>query len=164
MARVLAPLLVLTSFAFANEKQCVPFEQALEHVGKNTCVSGKVLKVAESQYGSLFLDFCEDYRKCPFTVVVFRRDLGSVGDVRALEGQTIEIHGKIKKYRGRAEIILEDARQLEGEIAKLPPIPKSYDADRRGRFSAGKFDAPRSKHPTRKRSTSTLPDDDIDAE
>jgi hypothetical protein len=163
MARFLV-LLLLTSFAGAKEKECIPFDQAADHVGKTACVTGKVLKVAESQSGSLFLDFCEDYRKCPFTVIVFRSDLRDVGDVRTLEGQTIEIHGKIKKYRGRAEILLNDIAQLKGGAVKLPPIPKSYDADRRGGFSAGKFNAPRSKHPTRKRPTSTLPDDDIDAE
>ena len=163
MARFLV-LLLLCSPLLAKEKECIPFEQAPEYVGKNACVTGKVLKVAESQSGSMFLDFCENFHKCPFTVIVFRSNLRNVGDVRALEGQTIEIYGKIKEWRGRAEIVLKDAAQLKGDYAKLPPIPKTYDADRQGRFSAGKFSGPRSKHPTRRKSTSTLPDDDIDAE
>jgi len=162
MARFFVLLLLLCRVSAA--KDCIPFEQAAEHVGKKACVTGKVLKVAQSQSGSLFLDFCENYRQCPFTVVVFRSNLRDVGDVRALEGKTIEISGKIKKWQGRAEIVLSHVRQLEGDTAKLPPIPKAYDVEQHGRFSAGKFSAPRSKHPTRRRSTSTLPDEDIDAE
>jgi hypothetical protein len=163
MARFLV-FLLLCAPLFAKEKECIPFDQAPEHIGKKVCVSGKVLKVAESQSGSLFLDFCENYHKCPFTVVVFRSNLGDVWDVHALEGKTIEVSGKIKKWQGRAEIVLTTIRQLQGESAKLPPIPRAYDADQHGRFSAGKFSGPRSKHPTRRRTTSTLPDDDIDAE
>lgn len=160
MARFLVLLLLC---ACAAAKECIPFDQAPEYVGKTTCVTGKVVKVAQTQAGSFFLDFCEDYRKCPFTVMVFRSNLKDVGDVRQLAGKDIEIHGKIKEWRGRAEIILKDFRQLEGEIGKLPPIPKTYDADQHGRFSVGKFQGPRSKHPTRRRN-STLPGEDIEAE
>jgi DNA/RNA endonuclease YhcR with UshA esterase domain len=108
-------------------------------VGESVCVSGKVVKVAESKNGAWFLDFCEDYTKCPFTVVVFSRDLRDVGDIRKLVGQDVEIFGKVKLYGGRAEIILKDARQLHGESAKLPPMPKDYDASRHGRYSAGRY-------------------------
>jgi hypothetical protein len=163
MVRLLLVLLLCSSL-FAKDKECIPFDRAPERIGKTMCVSGKVLKVAQTQSGSLFLDFCENYRKCPFTVIVFRSNLKDVGDVRALEGKVIEISGKIKEWGGRAEIVLKHSGQLEGEAAKLPPIPKAYDVEQHGRFSAGKFRAPRSKHPTRGRRTSTLPDDDIDAE
>jgi hypothetical protein len=77
-------------------KECIEIEQAPNYIGKNVCVRGKILRVVETESGtSTFLNFCEDYRKCPFTVVVFDRDLALVGDVRALAGQDIEIFGKI---------------------------------------------------------------------
>src|SRR5689334_21353025 len=116
---------------------CVSIERAREHLGRNACVNATVLKVAQSQSGTYFLDFCQDYRTCPFTVVVFRKNLRDVGDIRALEGQQINIHGKIKEYAGRAEIILEDSRQLKGLIVKLPPLPKNFDVEKRGSFSPG---------------------------
>ena len=56
------------------------------------------------------LDFCEDYRLCPFTVVVFRGYLRRVGDVRQLAGKTLEIHGEARDHDGRAEIILSRAK------------------------------------------------------
>src|SRR3954467_7326335 len=107
--------------------QCVPFRQARDHVGSTKCVSGTVLKVEEGSRGVTYLDFCEDYRVCPFTVVIFASDLKHVGDVRGLKGRTIEIAGQIKDYDGRAEIILTRPKQLGKDAALVPPLPKEYD-------------------------------------
>jgi DNA/RNA endonuclease YhcR with UshA esterase domain len=119
---------------------CKPMAEARKYVGDSVCITGKVVKVARSpRSGTHFLNFCEDYRNCPFSVVIFAKDLQRVGDVRQLEGRTIEIYGKVKEYKGQAEIILNDVRQLRGESAKLPKLPKEYDAANRGRYSAGKL-------------------------
>jgi hypothetical protein len=123
---------LLTSFASG---ECLSIEQTKNRTGARACVSAKVLKVVAGR-GAHFLDFCEDYNQCPFTVVVFDRDLRDVGDVRQLEGKDIEIHGNIVKYEGRWEIVLRDASQLKGNSPRLPPIPKTYDVERRGNFSA----------------------------
>jgi len=64
-------------------------------------------------------------------------DLKSVGDVRQLQGRIVEIHGQVKEYDGRAEIILEEYRQLSGSTARIPPLPKNYDVENKGRYSAG---------------------------
>ena len=74
-----------------------------------------MLRVNEGNRGVTFLDFCEDYLVCRFTVVVFPSDLKHVGDVRQLQGKMVEIHGPVKEYDGRAEIVLERARQLTGD-------------------------------------------------
>lgn len=135
--RTLFALAMLAAPAYAG---CISVEQAPEKIGEIACVRAKVVKVTESQKsGTWFLDFCDDYRTCPFSVVVFPRYLRDVGDVRMLAGREIEVHGKITAYGGRAEIVLRHSRQLKGESAKLPPIPKTYDAERRGRYSAGQF-------------------------
>ena len=91
-----------------------------------------------------FLDFCEEFRACPFTVVVFQRDLKQVGDVRKLKGKTIEIKGTIQDYDGRAEIILRRPEQLGKNAMLLPPLPKDYDVERRGKYSPGKIAHPKS--------------------
>jgi len=115
-------------------------------------VLGKVLQVQEGSRGTHFFDFCEDYRTCPFTVVVFSGDLRHVGDVRQLAGREIEIRGHITDYDGRAEIVLERPSQLLGDAARIPPVPKEYDVERKGKFSAGKFSHPStSKKPSKKR-------------
>ena len=115
--------------------KCIPYNEADNRIGDQACVTGTVVKVAQSKSGTFFLNFCEKYLNCPFTVVVFPSSLKDVGDVRALEGKTIEIFGKITSWRGHAEIVLKDARQLKGEFAKLPPVPKEYDVERKGKFS-----------------------------
>ena len=63
--------------------------------------------------------------------------------MRQLAGQEIEIHGPIKDYDGRAEIILERLSQLHGEAARIPPLPKEYDVEHKGKFSAGKMSHPK---------------------
>lgn len=129
--------------------KCIPIEQARERIGDTVCVAGKVHQVKQGN-GVFFLDFCPDYRSCPFTAVVFFKNLRDVGDVRLLAGKEIELHGHLREYRGRAEIILRDARQLRGEAAKLPPPPKGYEADWRGNYSAGKFERKKSGRKTGK--------------
>ena len=132
--------------------QCIPFRDAKNHIGSTKCIQGKVLRVQEGKRGAMFLDFCEDFRTCPFTVVVFSRDLKHVGDVRFLQGKDVEIHGPIQEYDGRAEIILSRYKQLRGDGARIPPLSKDYDVERRGRYSAGTFSHPSTgSKPARKR-------------
>jgi hypothetical protein len=135
---------------------CLPFTEAIHHIGETHCVSGKVLNVKEGTGGVHYLDFCEDYRLCSFTVVIFPRDLKSVGDVRQLAGRTIEIHGPLKGYDGRAQIVLEEARQLSGD-ARIPPLPKNYDVEKKGHYSAGNISRPKTRTTYKKKVPATLP-------
>jgi len=134
-----AALFFVVFCALTATADCLPFTEAPQHVGETRCITGKVLNIGESKSGTLFLNFCADYRKCAFTVVVFPSALKDVGDVRQLEGKEIEIHGKIQSWRGQTEIVLKNIRQLKGEAAKIPPLPKDYDVQKKGGFSAGKF-------------------------
>ncbi len=77
--------------------------------------------------------------------MVFTSDLKSVGDVRQLQGRMFEIHGQVKEYDGRAEIVLEEYRQLGGAGARIPPLAENYDVERKGRYSAGTFSHPKAK-------------------
>jgi hypothetical protein len=74
---------------------------------------------------------------------VFSSDLKDIGDV-PLAGRTIEIRGALKAYDGRPEIILSRISQIEGGAAMIPPLPKNYNVENRGHFSAGRL------HPTKK--------------
>src|SRR5260370_32155782 len=66
-------------------------------------------------------------------------DLKDVGDVRRLAGRMIEIHGPAKLYDGRAEIILNRISRITGGASLIPPIPKNYDVENRGHYSAGRL-------------------------
>jgi len=151
----LALALLFSAFSRAD---CIPITEAKNHVGETRCITGKVVRVEQGNRGVHYLDFCEDFRLCPFTVVVFPSDLKSVGDVRQLQGRVVEIHGPVKEYDGRAEIVLQEPRQLSGGAATIPPLPKNYDVEQKGRFSAGKFSHPKARHKARKkRHPATLP-------
>ena len=131
----------------ARAADCIPIHEAGQHIGETKCVTGKVIRVKAGTKGVHFLDFCEDAMSCPFTVVVFANDLKDVGDVGRLAGRTIEIRGAVKAYDGRPEIILSRISQIEGGAAMIPPLPKSYDVENRGHFSAGRLRP--SKKPTK---------------
>jgi DNA/RNA endonuclease YhcR with UshA esterase domain len=123
---------------------CLPIGEAHNHVGEEKCVTGKVLHVKAGARGVHFVTFCEERAACPFSVVVFASDLKDVGDVRRLEGHVIEIHGPVKLYDGRAEIILSRVSQISGGSTLIPPMPKNYDVEKQGHYSAGRM------RPTRK--------------
>jgi hypothetical protein len=120
-----------------HASDCIPHYEANQHVGETKCVTGKVLRVKVGARGVHFLDFCEEHIACPFSVVVFPSGLKDVGDVRRLAGRTIEIHGAVKLYDGRAEIVLNRIGQITGGAAMIPPLPKNYDVENRGHYSPG---------------------------
>ena len=134
-----------SSPAAAAPRDCLAISEASKHIRKQVCITGTVIRVEESNHGVTFLDFCPEYRTCPFTVVVFPGDLRKIGDVHQLQGRAVTIQGRIEEYDDRAEIILRHAQQL-GENAKLlTAMPKEYDVERQGHFSAGTFRAAKQK-------------------
>jgi hypothetical protein len=132
-----AVLIFLFASPFLIASDCIPIYEANHHVGETKCVAGKVLRVKVGRGGVHYLDFCEDQMACPFTVVVFAHDLKDVGDVRRLAGRMIEIQGPVKLYDGRPEIILNRISQITGGAAMIPALPKNYDVENRGHYSAG---------------------------
>jgi hypothetical protein len=148
--------------ASARAADCLSIHEAGKHIGETKCISGKVLKVKVGNKGVHFLDFCEDALACPFTVVVFAGDLKDVGDVRLLSGRNIEIRGALKMYDGRPEIILNRISQIEGGAAMIPPLPKNYDVENRGRFNAGRLypgKKPKKAKPQKPSATATYGND-----
>jgi len=91
---------------------CVDFHDAGPHAGETGCVSGRVLRVFTSGGGNTFFDFCQDYRACPFSSVIFSSDKGKFGNLQSLAGRQIEIRGPITVYQGRPEIIIRDPEQI----------------------------------------------------
>ncbi len=98
--------------AASANKDCVDFRQAGAHTGEEACITGRVLRVFVSRGGNAFLDFCADYRECPFTSVIFSSDLGKFGDLQTLRGRQVEIRGPVSIYNGRAEIIIHGPDQI----------------------------------------------------
>jgi hypothetical protein len=136
------PMFLLPA-TLTHASNCIPIGEAARHVGETQCITGKVLRVKAGARGVHFIDFCEDQASCPFSVIVFGADLKDVGDVRRLAGRVIEIRGPVKLYNGRAEIILKRANQIAGGAMLIPPLPKEYDVEKQGHYSAGNIHPPK---------------------
>jgi hypothetical protein len=164
-AYLLLSLATVLGAQFLAASDCIPIGEASQHVGEDKCIVGKVLRVKVGPRGVHFVSFCAEQAACPFAVVVFPHDLKDVGDVRWLEGRVIEIHGPVKLYDGRAEIILNRVNQITGGSTLIPPMPKNYDVEKQGHYSAGRMRPPKklktAKIPV---SPSTTYGDDVDGE
>src|SRR5205085_1192076 len=154
LARILV-IFLLPAAALAVA--CIPFDQAQRHIGETQCVTGKVVRVETGARGVTYLNFCDDYRLCSFSVIVFSHDLKNIGDVRQLTGKLVEIRGEVKEYEDRAEIVLESSKQLGGDGMRLPPMPKNFDVEQRGHFSPGQFRGPHARSTRKKKGHPTIP-------
>jgi len=147
----LLPFLLTLLFPALSGADCIPISEARQHIGEDQCVTGKVLRVKHGSRGVTLFDFCQDSMVCPFTVVVFSHDLKRIGDVSQLQNKVIEVHGPVKEYDGRAEIVLQQLRQLGGEGLQIPLLPKNYDVENKGHYSAGTFSLPKPAYKTYKK-------------
>jgi hypothetical protein len=94
--------LAVLSFCAANDasagekaKPCYPDRTAAAHVGEEASVTGKVIAVARSRAGTVYLNFGDRFPAHTFSGVILGRDQEKVGDVKQFEGKEIAITGKI---------------------------------------------------------------------
>jgi endonuclease YncB( thermonuclease family) len=90
----------------------INYTEAANHVGEFACVSGEIDHVYTSGKGTVFLNFCPDYKTCPFGAVIFNSDAYKFPNPKQYEGRTVQITGLIRSYQGRPEIILKDSSQI----------------------------------------------------
>ncbi|MEK7101988.1 MAG: phospholipase D-like domain-containing protein [Patescibacteria group bacterium] len=90
----------------------IDYTEAMNHVGEYASVRGKLVEAYTSKTGTVFLDFCKQYKTCPFSGVIFADDAEKFGDLSRYAGQTVTLTGKIASYQNKAEIILSDPSQL----------------------------------------------------
>ena len=95
----------------------INYTEAIKHVGSLASVRGTLVDSYISKTGTVFLDFCENYKTCPFSAVIFADDakkfgLPGQGDLSSYVGKVITVTGKIVSYEGRAEIVLSSPSQL----------------------------------------------------
>ena len=124
-----APLLLSTTAPPSQHPpKRIDYTEAPNHIGEYACVSGKIDHVYTSQKGTIFLNFCLDYKTCPFGAVIFNEDAYKFSNPQQYEGKTLEITGLIKSYQGRPEITLKDPGQIKilplksSSIKEAPPI------------------------------------------
>lgn len=85
--------------------------EAASHIGQVATVEGTA-SVYTTKSGVTFVDLGGYGRSSPFTGVIFKDNAGKFPNVNVLSGKVVDIHGRIKEYRGKPEIILNNAGQL----------------------------------------------------
>src|SRR3989344_5386790 len=90
----------------------IDYTQTLGHIGEYASVRGTLVEAYTSKTGTVFLDFCENYKTCSFSGVIFADDAKKFGDLSRYAGQVVTLTGKIVSYEGKAEIILSSPSQL----------------------------------------------------
>ncbi len=120
---IAAAILLAKTDPLPQSAKRIDYTEAPNHVGEYACVSGKIDHVYTSQKGTVFLNFCQDYKTCPFGIVIFGEDAHKFPNPQQYEGKTLEITGLIKAYQGRPEIVLNAPDQI-----KIPPSPRPASA------------------------------------
>lgn len=88
-------------------------DMASQYIGKQVRVCGKVFGVKEMEKVN-FINMGAPYPNSPFTVVVFAGDKNKLNvKLPKLNNKNICVTGTVKEYNGKAEIIVNEASQLE---------------------------------------------------
>jgi len=90
----------------------IDYTEAIKHIGEYASVRGILVEAYTSKTGTVFLDFCENYKTCPFSGVIFADDAKKFGDLSRYNETTVTLTGKIVSYEGKAEIVLSSPSQL----------------------------------------------------
>jgi hypothetical protein len=111
----------------AKERACLTAEQASKLVDKDVCITAHVYDVVETAEGTRFLDICSPGTpdpQCQFTIVSYRNDRDSVGDLERYRSANVRIRGKVQSMRGRVGLVLSHERQFRGGPPKFRPNPQ----------------------------------------
>jgi DNA/RNA endonuclease YhcR with UshA esterase domain len=122
MAQVFRSLVLMTlacQMLIADAGQpttIIPFNEAPAHVGEYATVEGIVAKVFTSKNGNTFLNFGAAYPNQTFTGWIPPASPVSKSPVLTdIEGKHVKITGRIEMYKGKPEIRINAASQLEIE-------------------------------------------------
>lgn len=93
--------------------RCVNFRDARDYIGQEKCVYGKIYNIYTTSGGTLFINFCSDFRICPFQSVIFSRYFDRFFEIEKYEGKDVIMKGEITTFEGGAQIILRDPKYLK---------------------------------------------------
>jgi DNA/RNA endonuclease YhcR with UshA esterase domain len=113
-ALVLALGLVLA--AIPARAQTIAPADAQKHVGQVVTVEGVVSDVHAAASGrATFIDIGGNYPDNAFAAIIFSGNTSKFPNVDALNGKTVDVTGTVRLYKGKPEIILNEAAQIKAK-------------------------------------------------
>lgn len=103
---------ILSSTISSLGESIYDYTEASSHIGEYAGIRGRIFEVNTSPKGTVFFDYCQDYKSCPFSVVIFASDVPKFTGLSGYQGKTITIIGQIQIYKGQAQIILKNPNQI----------------------------------------------------
>jgi hypothetical protein len=118
LLRYLALLVICSALAAevapAQTATIIPANEAAAHVGEYATVEGVVAKVLNSKSGNTFLNIGASYPNQTFTGwIPPASPVNKSPILSGSEGKHVRITGRIEMYRGKPEIRINAAEQLE---------------------------------------------------
>ncbi len=104
-------LLFTGVITFAQSGTVSP-DSAKYHEGALTTVCGKVFGTHTGNTGVVMLNFGGVYPDNAFTAVIFADDVSKFKKADEYNGKQLCVTGRIKLYKGKAEVVLKEANQL----------------------------------------------------
>jgi hypothetical protein len=102
--------------AHAQTATVIPANEAAAHIGQYATVEGVVAKVFTSKAGNTFLNIGATYPNQTFTGwIPPASPVNKSPIVSGIEGKKVKITGRIELYKGKPEIRINAASQLEIE-------------------------------------------------
>jgi hypothetical protein len=115
-------LILCAAVARADKPIVIKDSQAIQYIGKEVEVHGRVVSVTTSPLGTTFINFGGDYPNQTFAGFIAA---GSplAGDQRltVIQGKTISIRGTIRLHEGKPEIEIVSADQITGLDSQTQP-------------------------------------------
>src|SRR5215831_16397756 len=108
-------LLLCTSVAQADKPIVIKDSEAIQYVGKEVEIRGRVVSVTASPLGTTFINFGGDYPKQTFAgFIAAGSPIASDQRLTMIQGKTISIRGTIRIRDGKPEIEIVSADQITG--------------------------------------------------
>jgi DNA/RNA endonuclease YhcR with UshA esterase domain len=107
---------ILFDVARAQTATIIPADLAASHIGEYATVEGVVAKVFTSKSGNTFLNIGAAYPNQTFTGwIPPASPVSKSPALSGIEGKHVKITGRIEVYKGKPEIRINAASQLEVE-------------------------------------------------
>lgn len=86
--------------------------EAQDNYERRLTVTGTVAQVSMREK-LVYLNLDQPFPKSPFTAVIFSRSTNQFGDLKSLQGKSVEITGRIEEYKEKPQIVLNSTNQLK---------------------------------------------------